>query len=148
MDTQAVMMENDATSLSIPEEPYVLVVDDDQAILSVVMLLLETEGYTSLGFSDSTKVLPFLEELHVTGQRLPSVMLLDLMMPVVSGYDIAATITANEWSKQITIIIMTADHRISGAHNIAGASDWLSKPFRVEVLLDKLASYLPAPCAQ
>ncbi len=148
MDTQAVMVENDATSLSIPEEPYVLVVDDDQAILSVVMLLLETEGYTSLGFSDSTKVLPFLNELHATGQKLPSVMLLDLMMPTVSGYDIAATITANEWSKQINIIIMTADHRISGAHNIPGASDWLSKPFRVEVLLDKLGVYLPAPCTQ
>ena len=148
MDTQAVMMENDATSVSIPEEPYVLVVDDDQAILSVVMLLLETEGYTSLGFSDSTKVLPFLEELRVTGQRLPTVMLLDLMMPVISGYDIAEAITANEWSKQITVIIMTADHRISGAHNIPGASDWLSKPFRVEVLLDKLAVHLPAPCTQ
>ena len=90
MDAQTVMMENDATSLSIPEEPYVLVVDDDQAILSVVMLLLETEGYTSLGFSDSTKVLPFLEELRRTGQRLPTVLLLDLMMPVISGYDIAA----------------------------------------------------------
>jgi len=47
MDTQTVVMENDAASLYIPEEPYVLVVDDDQAILSVVMLLLETEGYTS-----------------------------------------------------------------------------------------------------
>ena len=75
-------------------------------------------------------------------------MLLDLMMPVVSGYDIAAAITANEWSKQITVIIMTADHRISGAHNIPGASDWLSKPFRVEVLLDKLGVHLPAPCTQ
>lgn len=148
MDTQTVMMTDDAMFLSIPEEPYVLVVDDDQAILSVVMLLLETEGYTSLGFSDSTKVLPFLEELRVTGQRLPSVILLDLMMPVISGYDIAAAITANEWSKRITIIIMTADHRIKGAHNIPGASDWLSKPFRVEVLLDKLGVYLPAPCTQ
>ena len=147
MDTQTVVMANDSASLSIPEEPYVLVVDDDQAILSVVMLLLETEGYTSLGFSDSTKVLPFLEELRGTGQRLPSVMLLDLMMPIISGYDIAAAITNNDWSKQITIIIMTADHRISGAHNIPGASDWLSKPFRVEVLLDKLGMYLPAPCA-
>ncbi len=148
MDTQTVVMANDSAALSIPEEPYVLVVDDDQAILSVVMLLLETEGYTSLGFSDSTKVLPFLEELRVTGQRLPSVMLLDLMMPIISGYDIAAAITNNDWSKQITIIIMTADHRISGAHNIPGASDWFSKPFRVEVLLDKLGAYLPAPCIQ
>ncbi len=148
MDAQTVMMENDATSLSIPEEPYVLVVDDDQAILSVVMLLLETEGYTSLGFSDSTKVLPFLEELRRTGQRLPTVLLLDLMMPVISGYDIAAAITTNEWLKQIAVIIMTADHRISGAHNIPGASDWLSKPFRVEFLLDKLSVYLPTPCIQ
>jgi len=148
MNTQTVVMENDAASLYIPEEPYVLVVDDDQAILSVVMLLLETEGYTSLGFSDSPKVLPFLEELRGTGQRLPSVILLDLMMPVISGYDIAAAITTHEWLKQISIIIMTADHRITSAHNIPGASDWLSKPFRVEVLLDKLGAHLPAPCAQ
>lgn len=147
MNTQTVGIENDAEPLYIPEEPYILVVDDDQAIFSVVMLLLETEGYTSLGFSDSTKVLPFLEELCKTGQKLPSVLLLDLMMPVVSGYDIAAAIAKNELLKQISIIIMTADHRITGAHNIPGASDWLSKPFRVELLLDKVGAYLSAPCA-
>ena len=144
--TQTVTME-DAT-LAIPEESYVLVVDDDAAILSVVMLLLETEGYTSLGFSDSTKVLPFMEELQKTGQSLPSVILLDLMMPVVSGYDIATAVKTNEWSKQTPIIIMTADHRITSSSDIPGASDWVSKPFRVEVLLDKLGVYLPEPCTQ
>ncbi len=148
MNTQTVGIENEGELLYIPEEPYILVVDDDQAIFSVVMLLLETEGYTSLGFSDSTKVLPFLEELCETGQKLPSVLLLDLMMPVVSGYDIAAAIANNELLKQITIIIMTADHRVTGAHNIPGASDWLSKPFRVELLLDKVGAHLPTPCAQ
>ena len=139
-------MENDGSPLIIPEEAYVLVVDDDAAILSVVMLLLETEGYTSLGFSDSTKVLPFLKELHEMGQKLPSVILLDLMMPVVSGYDIAAEVATLEWSKLIPIIVMTADHRITGVHNVPGASDWFSKPFRVEVLLEKLGVYLPTPC--
>ena len=148
MNTQTVGIENDADPLYIPEEPYILVVDDDQAIFSVVMLLLETEGYTSLGFSDSTKVLPFLEELCETGQKLPSVLLLDLMMPIISGYDIAAAIAKNELLKQITIIIMTADHRITGAHSIPGASDWLSKPFRVELLLDKVGAHLSTPCAQ
>ncbi len=148
MNTQTVGVENNAEPLYIPEEPYVLVVDDDQAIFSVVMLLLETEGYTSLGFTDSTKVLSFLEELCVTGQKLPSVLLLDLMMPVISGYDIAASIANNELLKQITIIIMTADHRVTGAHNVPGASDWLSKPFRVELLLDKVGAHLPTPCAQ
>ncbi len=145
MNTQTVAREQEQAPYSIPEEPYVLVVDDDEAILSVVMLLLETEGYTSLGFSDSTKVLPFLKEIHETGKRLPSVMLLDLMMPVIAGREIAATMADNEWSKHITVIVMTADHRITGAHDIPGASDWLSKPFRIEILLDKLGAYLPAP---
>ncbi len=148
MNNQTVVMENDAASLCIPEEEYVLVVDDASAILSVVMLLLETEGYTSLGFTDSTKVLPFLKELHETEQKLPSVILLDLMMPVVSGYDIAAAIAVHEWSRLIPVIIMTADHRITDIHDIPGASDWFSKPFRIEVLLNKLSAYLPTPCAQ
>ncbi len=147
-DTQTVVMENAATSLCIPEEPYVLVVDDDQAILSVVMLLLETEGYISLGFSDSSNVLPFLEELRVTGQRLPSVVLLDLMMPVLSGYDIAAAMANNSWSAQIPVVVMTADHRVTGVHAVPGASDWLSKPFRIEVLVDKLEAFMPSPCPQ
>lgn len=135
-------------SISIPDEPYVLVVDDDAAILSVVMLLLETEGYACLGFSDSRTVIPFLEDARKTGQRLPEVMLLDLMMPEVSGYDIAAAIKASEGLKSISIIIMTADHRITCPSDVPGASDWLSKPFRIEVLLDKIALYLPTPCTQ
>ena len=148
MDTKTVVMDNEIASLCIPDEPYILIVDDDQAILSVVMLLLETEGYTSLGFSDSQKVLPFLRELHMTEQRLPSVVLLDLMMPVVSGYDIAAFMKENEWTAHVPVVIMTADHRVTGIQAVPGASDWVSKPFRVEVLLNKLGSYLPSPCTQ
>ncbi len=148
MDTQTVVMENEITSLCIPEEPYILIVDDDQAILSVVMLLLETEGYTSLGFSDSQKVLPFLQALHTTKQHLPSVVLLDLMMPVISGYDIAAFMKEHAWTAHVPVVIMTADHRVTGVHVVPGASDWLSKPFRVEVLLNKLGGYLPSPHAQ
>ena len=145
MNSQVVAMEHEQATYTIPKEPYVLVVDDDDAILSVVLLLLETEGYVSLGFSDSTKVLPFLKEVYETGQRLPSVLLLDLMMPVVAGSDIAVALSTDEWSKHIRIIVMTADHRITGAHDVPGASDWLSKPFRIEILLDKLGKYLPAP---
>ena len=148
MNTKTVVMEHEVASLCIPEEPYILIVDDDQAILSVVMLLLETEGYTSLGFSDSQKVLPFLQELHTTEQRLPSVVLLDLMMPVVSGYDIAAFMQENEWTARVPVLIMTADHRVTGVQSVPGASDWVSKPFRVEVLLKKLGVHLPSTCAQ
>jgi len=142
------MQEYEIVSTSIPDGSYVLVADDDHGILSVVMLLLETEEYPNIGFSDSRKVLPFLEELHTTGQRLPSALVLDLMMPVVSGYAIAAFVAAHEWSAHIPVIVMTADHRVTGVHDVPGASDWVSKPFRVEVLLDKLAAHMPVPCVQ
>src|SRR6266705_1954463 len=97
----------------VPENPYVLVIDDEQAILAVVMLLLETEGYIGFGFSDSTKVLSFLEQLDT--QHLPAVILLDLMMPIVSGYEIAAYVSQNAHYAHIPIIIMTADIYVNGA---------------------------------
>lgn len=151
--------EYSATTVIIDEEydlpafitntPYVIVVDDDPAILSVVMLLLETEGYAALGFSDSQKVFPFFEYVKsmekTKGLRFPSVILLDLMMPHVSGYDIAAWLSEHEWTSQIPIVIMTADHRIAGANAIPGATDLLSKPFQIHVLISTLEKYM---CSQ
>jgi len=145
-DAQTQVMEKETPIASIPETPYILVVDDDSSILSVVMLLLETEGYANLGISTSSAVFPLLEEIHTTKRRLPSVVLLDLMMPSVSGYDIIALLTAHEWAAHIPIIVMTADHRVTGLHALPGATDWVSKPFGIETLLHKLAAHMPIPC--
>ncbi|HYK86244.1 MAG TPA: response regulator [Ktedonobacteraceae bacterium] len=125
----------------VPDSPYALVVDDDDAILSVVMLLLETEDHAAIGFSDSTKVIPFLEQKERA--HLPAVVLLDLMMPVVSGYEIAARLSQDARYASIPIIIMTADNRVKGASAVPGASDWIGKPFQMATLLAKLERYLP-----
>lgn len=129
--------------------PYVLVVDDDPGILSVVLLLLETEGYPTLGLSDSHKVQPFFEYLATTGKekgiQLPSVVLLDLMMPMVSGYDIAAWLSQRDETATLPIVIMTADHRVSDIQTIPGATDLLSKPFQILSLLSKLEKYVALP---
>lgn len=140
---QTLSIEKDPLSLAIPTNSYVLVVDDDNAILSVVMLLLGTEGYSNLGISNSQKVLPFLEQIQVVKARFPSVILLDLMMPVISGYEIAAELSKHEWSAHIPIVIMTADHRMTNINMVPGATDWMSKPFRIEVLLNKLERHMP-----
>jgi CheY-like chemotaxis protein len=129
--------------------PYVLVVDDDPGILSVVLLLLETEGYTAIGFSDSRRVQPFFEYLFTTGKekgvRLPAVILLDLMMPVISGYDITMWLSQQNETATLPIVIMTADHRVSDIENVPGATDLLSKPFQIMSLLSKLEKYLTLP---
>jgi CheY-like chemotaxis protein len=124
----------------VPESPYALIVDDDDAILSVVMLLLEMEGYAGLGVSDSQEVEPFLE--RALPDHLPTVILLDLMMPVVSGYDIALNLSQHEKFAHIPIIIMTADNRVKSASAIQGAADLVNKPFQIQPLLQKLHSYL------
>lgn len=125
------------------ERPYVVVVDDDESILSVVMLLLATEGYTGVGFTESEQVLPFLGEMGKRGeQHLPTLIILDLMMPRVSGYEIAAALSQDESYKHISILIMTADARICDKNAVPGADDWLSKPFHIDALIKKLEHYL------
>jgi len=144
MGNTTTIIENRNTSPEfVPEGPYALVIDDDDAILSVVMLLLETEGYVGLGFSYSSRVIPFLDQFETA--HLPAVVLLDLMMPLVSGYEIAAKLSQNPRYAAIPIIIMTADNRIKSANAVPGASDWLEKPFQIHILLAKLAQFLPPP---
>lgn len=126
----------------VPSGPYALIIDDDDSILSVVMLLLEMEGYAGLGISNSQDVLPFLAQAQT--EQLPTVILLDLMMPVVSGYDIATTLAQDERLASIPVIVMTADSRVQRAGEIAGAVGLVKKPFQVQMLLAKLAPYLVA----
>ncbi len=127
----------------IGDRPYVLVIDDNPAITSVIMLTLEMEGYTGISISDSKKVLPFLQQIEADITKLmPAVILLDLMMPGVSGYDISAQLAQHPHLAHIPIIIMTADCRVRTASAVPGASDLLSKPFPVDDLLTKLERYL------
>ena len=138
----AVIEQKQGTNWFVPESPYALVVDDDDAILSVVMLLLEMEGYAGLGISNSQEVLPFLE--HAVTDHLPAIILLDLMMPLVSGYDIALKLSQNEKFASIPIIVMTADNRVRSASAVQGAIDLINKPFQIQLLIEKLNLYLTA----
>lgn len=150
LETTALALKED--TIDTPDAPYVLVVDDAPSILSVVMMLLETEEHPAIGFSDSQKVIPFFEEWYSIGreqgQQLPAVVLLDLMMPAISGYDIALWLSQHEWTAQIPVVIMTADHRVRSAKTIPGATDWISKPFQLQALLSKLESFLVTPVAE
>lgn len=141
------LLTDELTSLSEAENsirpPYVLTVDDDKPIVDVIQFLLETEGYNGFGISDSLKVLNFLNSL--SDNLLPSVMLLDLMMPGLSGYEIASILSQNERYKRIPIIIMTADSRVQSFNDIQGAIDFVAKPFRLDPLLAKLKAYLDPP---
>ena len=125
------------------ERPYILAVDDDQSILSMLMSLLESEGYSCVGFAESQWVLPFLQEMGKRGKRhLPALLLVDLMMPVVSGYDIARWLAEHEPYNHIPILVITADARVNDKNDVPGAQDILLKPFQIDALLTLVEHFL------
>ncbi|GCE13302.1 response regulator [Tengunoibacter tsumagoiensis] len=127
-------------------EPYILVVDDDHAILSVLMMVLENEGYAGLGLFESRRVYPFLEQIERSRRQgqmrsLPSLLLLDLMMPDVSGYELASRLSLHPTLSALPIIAISDDVTVSSVGMVSGASDLIGKPFYLDVLLEKLARY-------
>lgn len=136
------VVEQDEILAHVPSEPYVMVVDDDASILSVVSFLLNTENYPHMSLSDSSSVIPFLEKVYSLGIPLPSLLLLDLMMPALSGYEIAASLAQSSQLSDIPILVMTADHRVKEVSDVPGANDLINKPFHIDVLLDKIEYFL------
>jgi len=129
------------------EHPYILIVDDHQPMVSLLISLLETEGYNCLGITEGQSVLPFLEEMGKRGEwHLPALLLLDLMMPGVSGYDIAHWLSQHEPYDRIPIVAITADVRVYRTTDVPGVQDILLKPFQIDALLTLVERFL-APLA-
>ena len=103
----------------------VMMVDDDPIMLEVVQTYLEEAGYTSfVTTSEPAKAM----ELFL--QRRPDILLLDLMMPEVSGFDILAQIRTHEELRYTPVIILTAESEPKAKLKALelGATDLLTKP--------------------
>jgi len=116
----------------------ILVVDDEPDVVKVVSFRLKKAGYEVFTADNGKKGLD-----SVTDNR-PDLVLLDLRMPVMSGYDVCKQIKSDDKLKNIPVILLTA----SGAGTIANsakeynADDYIVKPFNPEELLEKVKKYL------
>ena len=111
----------------------ILVVDDDPAILSTVADILEFEGYKVEVAANGAEGLRVLERVH------PKLVLLDMRMPVLDGWDFARAL--RERGIILPILVMTA---AQDAHRWAqeiGAAGYVSKPFELLDLLAAVASF-------
>jgi two-component system OmpR family response regulator len=110
----------------------VLVVDDDPSITEIVDAFLSTAGYevkvenTSQGAVDIAK------------QWKPDIMLLDIMMPVMDGYDVCAALKSEPATEDIPIVFLTGKDASEdkGRSFKAGGNLFVKKPFSCERLLD------------
>jgi len=116
----------------------VLVIDDDVTFTSILNLGLRGKGYTVEVAHDGA------EGLHKAGEFRPDLIILDVNMPKLSGFDVALRLKGDKELKAIPIILLTAlsqDVNIERGYNL-GVEDYLTKPFSVDHLFLKVRKYL------
>ena len=120
------------------EDLKILVVDDDASINELIKINLELAGYKVLQAFDGTTGFALCK------QELPSVVVLDVMMPEVDGFTVAQRIRKNEETKNIPIIMLTALSQLNDKVNgfNIGVDDYLVKPFEMEELLVRIRALL------
>lgn len=127
-----------------PDGPLLLVADDEPVNLRVLDSFLRLEGYRVRTVQEGHEVLEVIENEH------PELLLLDIMMPGLSGYEICERLRKTYDYAQLPIIMLTAlnqtKDRLRGFE--AGANDYLSKPFNKQELLARIAAHLQASKAE
>jgi two-component system alkaline phosphatase synthesis response regulator PhoP len=121
----------------MPEEK-ILVVDDEENILELIRFNLENNGYKVLTAQNGT------DALRIAKMEQPSLMLLDLMLPGMDGYDVCKEIRRDNNIAQLPIIMITAKgeelDKILGLE--LGADDYMTKPFSIRELMARVKAVL------
>lgn len=116
--------------------PLVLIADDDPDILLLLSLTLERDGYEVVVATDG------LRALEAAFERVPHLIVLDLMMPGIDGLEVTRRLRAEAATRDVPIVIVTAFAEDTQAAKAleAGADLYLKKPFSPRDLLSKTAS--------
>ena len=121
----------------LPHE-RILVVDDEPDIVALVAYHLAKSGYRVSTASNGT------DALHVARQERPALLVLDLMLPGMSGFDVLEQLRAEEGTRHIAVLMLTARKeeadRIRGLS--LGADDYLTKPFSPQELVLRVGAIL------
>jgi twitching motility two-component system response regulator PilH len=112
----------------------VLIVDDSQAEVRLIQSFLQQGGYHSVGISDPTKIEETIEE------ERPSVILLDVVMPLRNGFQACRELKSQESYSKIPVILVTSRSTPSDRYwgEQQGANGYVVKPFTPEELLDEV----------
>ncbi|MEN6480753.1 MAG: response regulator [Anaerolineaceae bacterium] len=113
----------------------IVYIEDDLEMIDLVSLVLSRRGFQLKGAHGGR------EGLELINQELPDLILLDLMMPDVDGWDVYHQVKANVSTQNIPVIVITAKaqpiDRVLGLQ-IAKVEDYISKPFRPQELIDSI----------
>ncbi len=132
------MFRNDRKVNVLEAKPCVLIVDDEPANLKLLGQLLAPEGFEVQVARSGEQAIKLLQE------RLPNIMLLDVVMEGMSGYDVCKLVRADEGMRALPIILVTGarpgEEKAQGLN--AGADEFLTKPVAREDLLARVRALL------
>jgi CheY-like chemotaxis protein len=117
----------------------VLVVDDDRDLREALCGALEESGFTAVGVGDGRQALDYLE----SGATLPALILLDWMMPVMSGAEFREAQVADVRFAEIPVVVISAHAKADLFGVSLGVKSLLRKPFPLGELLSQVERYVP-----
>lgn len=114
----------------------ILVVEDDKNTRKLITTILNNYGYTTLEATNGLEALEVLEHNHV------DLMVLDVMMPKMDGYELAQTLRDN--GSQLPMLMLSAKNQATDIKQgfVVGIDDYLTKPFDFEELLLRIKALL------
>jgi len=121
------------------KELRVVCVEDEPEMIDLIRLILNRKGYEVIGADGGKKGLDTIRH------HKPDLVLLDLMMPDMDGWEVYQQLKADQDTREIPVIVVTAKaqsiDKVLGLH-IAKVDDYISKPFSPQELLDSVEQVL------
>jgi DNA-binding response OmpR family regulator len=121
-----------------PGRASVLVVEDDADLAALVEMIVAEAGYDVRRASDGAEALARVEE------EMPALILLDMRMPGMNGWEFAREFRAR-WGRAAPIVVVTAAEDARQRAREIDADGWLEKPFEIEDVLSTLHRFLGCP---
>ena len=112
----------------------IIIAEDDPAIRDTCRMILERAGYHVTMLSNGDTLLNGHYEI-------PDIFVLDKQLSGVDGLDICRYLKQQETTRHIPVIMLSASPQISRLAELAGASGWLEKPFKMQALRDMVAKH-------
>lgn len=120
------------------DQRRILIVEDEESLLKLESILLSTRGYKVTGVSDGLAALREIE------QNRPDLILLDIMMPGIDGFEVCRRVKENPDTRSIPVVMLTAKKSFADQTRgvEVGADAYLTKPFKSGKIIEIIEGLL------
>jgi CheY-like chemotaxis protein len=118
------------------ERKKILIIDDNQDVLSLLTSLFEIEGYEVIAFTNTTNI------IELTTANNPDLVILDYLIGESNGGELCAQLKHNKLTKHLPVIILSAFNRVIQSLGNYGCDVFIPKPFDNQLLIDEVKGLL------